>query len=1696
MSAFILPTSTAPASIVQSLTEVLADVVGAEQVSPDAHFFDDLGADSMLMARFCARVRKRDDLPSVSIKDVYGNPTVRGLATALAEAAPPMEVVPSVTQPTPTARASTREFVACGVLQLLLFLGYSYLAAKIFEQGFLWISASGSLTAGYLRSVEAGAAVFFTMSTLPIAAKWVLVGRWTPRQIRVWSLDYVRFWLVKTLVAANPLVLFAGSPIYPLYLRALGAKVGRGVVIFSRHVPVCADLLTVGDGTVVEKDAFLNCYRVVGQVVQTGPVQLGRHVFVGEKAVLDIGTSLGDGAQLGHASSLHAGQAVPAGEHWHGSPGQPTDADYQGVDPAHCPPWRGARYSLLQLVFLLGVTLPVAFGGLAMLFIEVPWLAMLIGTGPTALTSPSFYEVLLVASLVLFAGGMLVSLLVATTVPRLLNLALRPDEVYPLYGIQYAFHRLITRMTNRKFFHELFGDSSYIVHYLQCLGYRLSPVVQTGSNFGTEVKHDNPYLSAIGSGTVCASGISIVNANYTSTSFRVSRTSIGARSFLGNDIVYPPQGKTGENCLLATKVLVPITGTVREGVGLLGSPSFEIPRTVQRDSRFVHLAHGPDFPSRLAAKNRHNLVSIGLFLLSRWFYLFALLLIGLATADLYDTAGATGIAVASVVVLLFTIVYFATVERASTGFRGVRPKYCSIYELDFWRTERFFKLCARANVHRLLNGTPLKALAWRLLGVRVGRRLFDDGAGMSEKNIVTIGDDVTLNAGAYIQCHSQEDYAFKSDASAIGSGCTVGTAAMIHYGVTMSDGSVLAPDSFLMKGEEVPPHERWGGNPAREMPAFDPFALPARTPPPVTPPVPPVPRDDHACRPRRRTVTTLIKDPMDALTEPGREFWRGVLTAGGSTALPRWTLDPVPGVAEHEVPIPRESLSAARRVAYELGAPLRSVLLAAHAKVLAALSGERDVVTGYLAAPFVRPLPCLLSTGPVSWRALVEKTRRAESVLRAYAGFPVDDLQCELGLPGPSFETVFDPTGAGDPTGPSGSAVLHVGFPERDGLRSLRLRYRTDVLNAECAARIAGYHLTALAQIVADPDAEHRRQRLLSADETRFQLHDLAGPARQLPDRRVHELFERRVAEHPDAVAAVHRGREWTYRELNAHANRLSRALLVSGLPRESVVAVVTERNLDWMAAVLGIWKAGLAYLPLEPHFPAARMATALSRAGCRLVLTEPGSTTTLDQALDRLPGIERLLVDAAYGEGHPDGNLGIAVGPGQLAYVLFTSGSTGEPKGVMCEHAGMLNHIIAKLDDLAVAEGEVIPQTGPQCFDISVWQLVGALLVGGRTLLVEQEAILDVNRFLDTIVDERAAVLQVVPSYLDVILTSLEQHPRALPDLHTICPTGDLLKKELVQRWFAAQPGVPMVNTYGLTETSDDAVHAVMDRVPERERIPLGRPINNTHVDVVDEHDMPVPLGAPGLIVFSGVCVGRGYINDPERTAWVYGPDPHRPGQRICRTGDHGRWQPDGTLDFLGRQDNQVKIRGFRIEIGEVENALLRVPGVRDGAAIVADGADRTAQLVGFYSGSRPLGDGLLRDRLAETLPEYMVPSTLYWRETLPLTANGKIDRTTLASLAGELAASAEYAAPQTPTERRLAAAWAEVLGVRHDQVGRCDHFFDRGGTSLSAVKLAVALGRAVSPKDLLQTPVLADLAELLDGRQARTADAAPLPL
>ena len=313
-----------------------------------------------------------------------------------------------------------------------------------------------------------------------------------------------------------------------------------------------------------------------------------------------------------------------------------------------------------------------------------------------------------------------------------------------------------------------------------------------------------------------ADGLTFLNADFSNTSFQVSRVSIGARSFLGNNIAYPARGKVGDNCLLGTKVMVPLDGEIRRNVGLLGSPPFEIPRSVERDTQLDHLGTGDEPRRRLGAKNVHNLVTIGLYLLVRWLHLFGVTVLGAVAIDLYSSWGVRAVALFFVLTPLFTVGYFVLVERAVTGLQTLTPEGCSIYDVRFWRHERFWKVPAQEYV-QAFNGTPFKSVIWRLLGVRIGRRVFDDGCAIVEKTFVTIGADSTLNAGSIIQCHSQEDGAFKSDRIAIGTGATLGVGAFVHYGVAIGDGAVLEADSFLMKGEEIPPGARWGGNPAAEL---------------------------------------------------------------------------------------------------------------------------------------------------------------------------------------------------------------------------------------------------------------------------------------------------------------------------------------------------------------------------------------------------------------------------------------------------------------------------------------------------------------------------------------------------------------------------------------------------------------------------------------------------------------------------------------------------------------------------------------------------------------------------------------------------------------------------------------------------------------------------------------------------------------
>jgi non-ribosomal peptide synthetase-like protein len=847
LAAALAPAEEASATVQvqERLAEVLADVLGMQQVPVDADFFQDLGADSLVMAKFCARVRKQADLPTVSMKDVYGNPSVSALAAALQ--VPPQEdrlqepspAVASVPEAPAPMDARTWEYVTCGALQVLVYLGYCLLAGLIMVVGYQWLfPAAGPgnhdwVSHGtpfwelYLRAVANGAATFVLLCILPVAGKWILIGRFRPREIRIWSLAYFRFWLVKALMRTSPLSLMTGSPLTTFYLRAMGAKVGRNVMIMTNRLPICTDLLTIGEGTVIRKDVMLNGYRAHGGVIQVGGVTLGKEVTVGEGSVLDINTSMGDRSQLGHRSTLYTGQAVPAGERWHGSPGRPGGADYATVAPTPYRPWRRGWFAVSQLLSAIGLGRTMWSLAIGLLILSNPNVAALLEPQELALTDWVFYaDAAVYAALAVF-GGTIVALALVTTLPAILQRALKPETVYPLFGLRDAAARAVAKMTNSPMLGMLFGDSSYVVNYVRAIGYKQPQVEQSGSNFGTGFKHDNPFLSTIGTGTMIADGVSFMNTDYSATSFKISEVAIGAHNYLGNAVLYPAETRAGDNCLLATKVMVPIDGPLRQDVGLLGSPAFEIPRSVLRDTRPEDHRGRARLRRDLAAKNGHNLRTMALWMLARWFNASVALVAMFVGLELSDQFGFLAISASLVVMLLLGVLIPVGIQHLATGFRKLRPQLCSIYDPYFWWHERYWKLQAQSRYLALFNGTPFKPLIWRLLGVRMGSRVFDDGCGIIERTLVTVGSRCTLNNGTTIQSHSQEDGMFKSDYNVVGNDVTLGVAAFVHYGVTVEDGAVVAADSFVMKGTTLPRGTLWGGNPAEEVraPSMSPLAL-------------------------------------------------------------------------------------------------------------------------------------------------------------------------------------------------------------------------------------------------------------------------------------------------------------------------------------------------------------------------------------------------------------------------------------------------------------------------------------------------------------------------------------------------------------------------------------------------------------------------------------------------------------------------------------------------------------------------------------------------------------------------------------------------------------------------------------------------------------------------------------------------------
>ena len=592
------------------------------------------------------------------------------------------------------------------------------------------------------------------------------------------------------------------------------------------------------------------------------------------------------------------------------------------------------------------------------------------------------------------------------------------------------------------------------------------------------------------------------------------------------------------------------------------------------------------------------------------------------------------------------------------------------------------------------------------------------------------------------------------------------------------------------------------------------------------------------------------------------------------------------------------------------------------------------------------------------------------------------------------------------------------------------------------------------------------------------------------------ELFEAQVAAHPQRIAASCLDQQWSYVELNRRSNRLGHALIKAGVGLDQPVALLAERSLDLLGMIIGSFKAGAGYLPLDPGLPSQRLSRIIDLSRTPLLVCTEACREQAEQLLEEFAcsGRPKLLVWEALDE--REDNPGVYSGPDNLAYVIYTSGSTGLPKGVMVEQRGMLNNQLSKVPYLDLSPADVIAQTASQSFDISVWQFLAAPLFGARVDIVPNTIAHDPQGLLAHVQGQGITVLESVPSLIQGMLA---QDRISLDGLRWMLPTGEAMPPELAHQWLQRYPEIGLVNAYGPAECSDDVAFYRVDLASTRGTyLPIGTPTDNNRLYLLDGALELVPQGAVGELCVAGTGVGRGYVSDPLRTAPVFVPNPFgAPGERLYRTGDLARRRSDGVLEYVGRIDHQVKIRGYRIELGEIEARLHEQPEVRDAAVGVQEGVNGK-HLVGYLvAADAALNPSerldRIKQRLRAELPEYMVPLHWLWLDRLPLNANGKLDRKALPDIdIGQLHGQA-YQAPRTELEATLAAIWAEVLKV--EKVGVQDNFFELGGHSLLATQIASrvqkTLQRDVPLRAMFECSTVAELAEYIDGLAANEISA-----
>lgn len=670
------------------------------------------------------------------------------------------------------------------------------------------------------------------------------------------------------------------------------------------------------------------------------------------------------------------------------------------------------------------------------------------------------------------------------------------------------------------------------------------------------------------------------------------------------------------------------------------------------------------------------------------------------------------------------------------------------------------------------------------------------------------------------------------------------------------------------------------------------------------------------------------------------------------------------------------------------------------------------------------------------------------------------------------------------------------------GCFSLDFDFRCDVFGEAQRALTTEHFLNVVDTLLDDSGRLLDSVDLLSPRERQTILAEFNATDAPIPGgQTLLPVLQQQVERVPDKIACVYGTQSLTYRQLDFEADRIAGYLRSVGVGPDVVVVVLTRRSIDFLVAVLAVFKAGGAYLPLDPVEPSNRFSQVLGQSGAQWLLCSGELLPRIVSEVDRMPPAERpevSCIEELRQRERSRGPLSIRCGPRNLSYVIYTSGSTGVPKGAMVEHVGMLNHLIAKIGDLGLTDADRVAQTASQCFDISVWQFLAVLMVGGRLEIATDEAAHDPSLLSEWIDREGITIFETVPTMLRAMLEQVTstgtRHP-SLSSLTWMVVTGEALPTELCRLWLKLHPGIPMLNAYGPTECSDDVTHGVIDQPPARDVVqtPIGRPVANMRLFVLDRSGLPLPVGAIGGLFVAGVGVGRGYLRDPMRTAEVFVPDPFssEPGSRLYRTGDLGRYRPDGNLEFLGRTDHQVKVRGFRIELGEIESLLEEHVAVRAAVALAREEGTGGKRLVAYVvpsAGVTPSSSDL-RAHLERRLPDYMVPAAFVFLEAFPLMLSGKVDRRALpAPDRNQFALDAAYVAPSTPTERKLAEIWAEVLEV--ERVGVHDGFFELGGHSLSAIQLISRVretfGIAVTPPNLFSNPTVGGLAAAIDSLQA----------